>query len=151
MLAPSFIALGILYWLGELSGRAALLAMGGIALATAILVQRYLGSLARFARFVSELSGEQEPATPRLPFAPATEELASVTIDGEIWIIVDIAMRMLTPRELARCQGFPDSYVLTGTKSEQIARIGNSFPPQLAEAAVRANLPTDEPTQLAAK
>lgn len=80
-----------------------------------------------------------------------TEELASVTIDGEIWIIVDIAMRMLTPRELARCQGFPDSYVLTGTKSEQIARIGNSFPPQLAEAAVRANLPTDEPTQLAAK
>ncbi len=77
MLAPSFTALGILYWLGELSGRAALLAMGGIALATAILVQRYLGSLARFARFVSELSGEQEPATPRLPFAPATEELAS--------------------------------------------------------------------------
>ncbi len=51
--------------------------MAGIALATAILVQRYLGSLARFARFVGELSGEQEPAMPRLPFAPATEELAS--------------------------------------------------------------------------
>lgn len=81
----------------------------------------------------------------------STETLASVTIDGALWIIVDIAMRMLTPRELARCQGFPDSYVLTGTKSEQIARIGNSFPPQLAEAAVRANLPTNDSDQLAAK
>jgi two-component system phosphate regulon sensor histidine kinase PhoR len=44
---------------------------------TAILVHRYLHSLSRFARFVSELSGEQEPVMPRLPFAPATEELAT--------------------------------------------------------------------------
>ena len=42
-----------------------------------ILVHRYLRSLDRFARFVSELSGEQEPVMPRLPFAPATEELAT--------------------------------------------------------------------------
>src|SRR5260370_19879937 len=53
------------------------MAFAGIAVVTAILVQRYLGSLARFARFVGELSGEQEPVMPRLPFAPATEELAS--------------------------------------------------------------------------
>ena len=77
VLAPSFIALGILYWLGELSGRSTLLAMAGIAFVTAIVVQRYLGSLARFARFVSELSEAQEPVMPRLAFAPATEELAS--------------------------------------------------------------------------
>ena len=77
VLAPSFIAFGILYWLGELSGRSTLLAMAGIAFVTAILVQRYLGSLARFARFVGELSDAQEPVMPRLAFAPATEELAS--------------------------------------------------------------------------
>lgn len=76
-LAPSAVALGGLYWAGYLPGRAALIAFAGIALVTAILVQRYLGSLARFARFVGELSGEQEPVMPRLPFAPATEELAS--------------------------------------------------------------------------
>jgi two-component system, OmpR family, phosphate regulon sensor histidine kinase PhoR len=76
-LAPSAVALGGLHWAGYLAGRPALIAFAGIAVFTAILVQRYLGSLARFARFVGELSGEQEPVMPRLPFAPATEELAS--------------------------------------------------------------------------
>ena len=77
VLAPPAVALGGLYWSGYLAGRPALAAFAGIAVVTAILVQRYLGSLARFARFVGELSGEQEPVMPRLPFAPATEELAS--------------------------------------------------------------------------
>lgn len=54
----------------------------------------------------------------------------------------DIGMRMLAPRELARAQGFPDSYRLEGTKAEQIARIGNSVCPQVAAAIVRANAPT---------
>jgi DNA (cytosine-5)-methyltransferase 1 len=54
-------------------------------------------------------------------------------------IIADIGLRMLTPRELARCQGFSDDYVLTGTKTSQVARIGNSVCPQVAEAIVRAN------------
>jgi len=76
-LAPSAVALGGLHWAGYLGGRPALAAFAGIAVVTGILVQRYLGSLARFARFVGELSGEQEPVMPRLPFAPATEELAS--------------------------------------------------------------------------
>lgn len=65
--------------------------------------------------------------------------LVTVTIEGETYIIVDIGMRMLTPRELARGQGFPDSYVLTGTKTSQVARIGNSVSPVMAEALVRAN------------
>ena len=77
VLAPPAVALGGLYWSGYLAGRPALADFAGIAVVTAILVQRYLGSLARFARFVGELSGEQEPVMPRLPFAPATEELAS--------------------------------------------------------------------------
>ena len=76
-LAPSFAALAVLYWSGNLAGRPALIAMAGIAAVTIFLVQRYLGSLARFARFVGELSDEREPVMPRLSFAPATEELAT--------------------------------------------------------------------------
>jgi two-component system phosphate regulon sensor histidine kinase PhoR len=76
-LAPSFAALLILHWSGHLAGGPALLAMAGIAVVTVWLVQRYLASLSRFARFVGELSDEREPVMPRLSFAPATEELAT--------------------------------------------------------------------------
>jgi DNA (cytosine-5)-methyltransferase 1 len=77
------------------------------------------------------------------PMPTATDKarfgLVVVHVEGEPYVIVDIGMRMLTPRELARGQGFPDSYVLTGSKTNQIARIGNSVCPQVAEALVRAN------------
>ena len=68
--------------------------------------------------------------------------LVTVTLGGEEYALVDIGMRMLQPRELARAQGFPDSYILTGTKSEQVARIGNSVCPPVAEALVRAQFPS---------
>lgn len=62
------------------------------------------------------------------------------------WVLVDITLRMLVPRELARAQGFPDSYVLDcradGTpvsKTDQVRLIGNSVCPDVAEALVRAN------------
>lgn len=70
----------------------------------------------------------------------ARHGLVTVTIDGTEFAVVDIGMRMLEPRELARAQGFPDAYVLTGTKSQQIARIGNSVCPPVAAAVVGANL-----------
>ena len=66
--------------------------------------------------------------------------LVTVELDGEPYAIVDITLRMLKARELATAQGFPADYVLTGTAEEQIGRIGNSVPPQLVEAVVRANL-----------
>jgi len=71
-------------------------------------------------------------------------EFVSVQIDGETFVLYDIAMRMLQPRELARAQGFPDSYKLTGTKSQQVARVGNSVCPDVAAAIVRANLDSEE-------
>lgn len=71
--------------------------------------------------------------------------LVQVTLDGTPYVITDIGLRMLQPRELARAQGFPDSYVLTGTKTSQVARLGNSVVPHVAEALVRANLrPTEQ-------
>ncbi|WIM10831.1 ATP-binding protein [Enhydrobacter sp.] len=77
VLTPSYVALAALHWHGELALGPALVAAAGLTVVSVILVQRYLGSLARFARFVSELSGEHEPVMPRLRFAPATEELAA--------------------------------------------------------------------------
>lgn len=65
--------------------------------------------------------------------------LVAVTIGGEPYVIVDIGMRMLRPRELARAQGFPESYVLTGSNTNQVERIGNSVCPDVACAIVRAN------------
>jgi DNA (cytosine-5)-methyltransferase 1 len=73
--------------------------------------------------------------------------LVTVSIDGELYVIVDIGMRMLAPRELARAQGFDDSYKLTGTKTSQVARIGNSVPPVMAEVLVNANYVTEAACQ----
>lgn len=62
------------------------------------------------------------------------------------WIVWDICMRMLSPRELARAQGFPDDYILAApcdgkplTETAQRHKIGNSVCPHVAEAVVRAN------------
>lgn len=80
----------------------------------------------------------------------ARHGLVVVTIDGEDYVIVDIGMRMLAPRELANAQGFDAGYTLTGTKSQQIARIGNSVCPPVAAAVVGANLGTKRPGVAAA-
>jgi DNA (cytosine-5)-methyltransferase 1 len=61
-------------------------------------------------------------------------------VAGQKYQIADIGLRMLSPRELAKAQGFPDSYILTGSKSCQVAKIGNSVCPPIAEALVRANV-----------
>lgn len=60
------------------------------------------------------------------------------------FVIVDIAMRMLTARELARAQGFPDYYDITAggtlTDTAQRHKIGNSVCPNVAYALVQANM-----------
>lgn len=75
--------------------------------------------------------------------------LVTVTIEGESYILTDIGMRMLTPRELARAQGFPDDYLLTGTKTSQIERIGNSVCPPVVRALVEAQFGARTPSVIA--
>lgn len=72
---------------------------------------------------------------------PGTVETAvAVNVPGVgPCIIADIALRMLRPRELARAQGFKDSYVLTGPTDQQVAKIGNSVPPVMAKVLAEAN------------
>jgi len=73
----------------------------------------------------------------------AKARLGLVTIHGEDWQIVDIGLRMLEPRELLKAQfgRFADEYVLWGSKADQVAAIGNSVCPELAEALVKAQFP----------
>ena len=73
---------------------------------------------------------------------------AEIVIRGVVYRIVDIAMRMLAPRELYRAQGFPDTYVIASecggkpiSKTAQVRMCGNSVPPQFVAALVTANGP----------
>ncbi|WP_229710192.1 DNA cytosine methyltransferase [Novosphingobium indicum] len=73
--------------------------------------------------------------------------LVTVTIAGEEYVIVDIGMRMLTPRELFNAQGFPPDYIIDTdahgkpiTKTAQVAKCGNSVCPPLSEALAGANV-----------
>jgi DNA (cytosine-5)-methyltransferase 1 len=69
-----------------------------------------------------------------------------VTVHGEDYLIADIGMRMLQPRELYRAQGFPESYAIDRgadgrvlSKAAQVRMCGNSVCPPLARAIVAAN------------
>ena len=114
----------------------AVLAGGGRGGGHAALVAAFL---LKFYQQGGQWSALDEP----LHTATAKARMGLVTVDiaGEAYVLVDIGMRMLQPRELARAQGFEDTYVLTGTKSEQVARLGNSVCPPVARAIVAANVP----------
>lgn len=82
------------------------------------------------------------------PTITAKDRLGLVTVHGQDYQIVDIGLRMLTPRELFDAQGFPPDYIIdvdadgkAYPKSEQVARCGNAVCPPIPTALVRANLP----------
>lgn len=73
-------------------------------------------------------------------------EFVTLTVGDAEFVIVDIGMRMLTPRELYSAQGFPANYKIdadaTGRpfpKNVQVSCVGNSVSPPVAEAIVAAN------------
>lgn len=106
----------------------------------------------RYALVAAFLARYNRTSTGQLPDSPigtldTTDRyaLVTVTIDGEEYAIVDIGMRMLTPRELFRAQGFPEDYQIDPehdgeplTKTAQIRMCGNSVCPPIAAAIVRA-------------
>lgn len=81
-------------------------------------------------------------------------EFVTLILDGAEYVVIDIGMRMLTPRELFNAQGFPSDYVIEGVwegpetddpqfrafaKDVQVSCCGNSVCPPLAAAIVGAN------------
>lgn len=78
----------------------------------------------------------------------AENEVILFLIGGAWYFMADIGLRMLTPRELYRANGFPDDYKIDRDylghvygKGKQVARCGNAVPPPFATALVRANFP----------
>lgn len=122
---------------------------GGKTALTAAFLQSYFGSL-------------QDPKIEDPMHTVTTKDrfgLCVVSIYGERYIITDIGMRMLSPRELFRAQGFRDSYIIDWgiavqddedlgwiagqrveiTKTQQVSKCGNSVNPGIACALAFAN------------
>lgn len=83
-----------------------------------------------------------------LDTVPTHDRFGLVQIAGVSYRIVDIGLRMLEPRELYGCQGFPDDYIIdhdytgkTYPRAEQVRRCGNAVCPPIPAALVKANLP----------
>jgi DNA (cytosine-5)-methyltransferase 1 len=111
------------------------------------------------AAFLQKYYGTDQAPELEQPIHTATTKhrfgLVTVNIEGEPYVITDIGMRMLTPRELFRAQGFPDSYRndtdASGkaiSKTDQVRMCGNSVCPPMAEALVRANFRPREVEQI---
>lgn len=106
---------------------------------------------AEVCAFLVKYYGNGDNAVPcdrPAPTITAKDRLGIVTVYGQDYRIVDIGLRMLTPRELFDAQGFPPDYIIdvdadghAYPKSEQVARCGNAVCPPIPTALVRANLP----------
>lgn len=102
------------------------------------------------AFLVKYYGGDDNASSCREPMHTITakDRMGLVTVHSELYRIVDIGLRMLTPRELFDAQGFPGDYIIDVDadgnpypKSEQVARCGNAVCPPIPAALVRANLP----------
>lgn len=117
------------------------------ALRCAAFMMRYHGSGGQWADL-------REPMTT----VTTKDRLALVTvwIKGDPYVVVDIHLRMLVPRELANAMSVPPQYTLTHgadgrmfSKSQQVHLIGNMVPPLLQQAVTAANFSDySEPTRL---
>lgn len=102
---------------------------------------------------LSYYGNEKETDSLKAPLRTVTsrDRFGLVTIEGSLYQINDIGLRMLVPRELFLAQGFPITYIIENgineknetiklTKTEQVRMVGNSVSPVLAKALVQANL-----------
>lgn len=120
------------------------------AVASYLLSKEHEAAALRCASFLIAYYGTDNNAGLDQPMPTATtrDRLALVTVwvKGEPYVIVDICLRMLTPRELYLCQGFPPNYIIDRghdgrkfSKTAQVRMVGNSVSPGPAEALIAAN------------
>jgi DNA (cytosine-5)-methyltransferase 1 len=109
-------------------------------------------SALRVAAFLVTYYGAGQPVDLRDPMDTITTRdrlaLVTVTVRGVPHVIVDIGLRMLSPRELYGAQGFPPNYIIDRmadgtplTKKAQVRMVGNSVSPMPMRAIVAANYP----------
>lgn len=104
--------------------------------------------LAEVRAFLVAYYGTDQGGHLRHPLATVTtrDRFGLVTVAGAEYVIADIGMRMLEPRELYRAQGFLDAYRVEDvevdgrrlTKTAQVRLCGNSVSPPIAAALARA-------------
>ncbi|WP_114110649.1 DNA cytosine methyltransferase [Thalassospira xiamenensis] len=109
----------------------------------------HIGEVRAFLMKYYGTGGQDQDCKAPLGTVTAKERFGLVTVNGEPHQIVDIGMRMLTPRELYAAQGFPADYKIGDdperdgfkfSKSQQVAKCGNSVCPPLAAAIIKANV-----------
>lgn len=104
----------------------------------------------RCAAFLVNYYGNGTALDVREPMATITTKdrmaLTTVWLHGQSWVIVDITLRMLTPRELYNAQDFPARYIIDRTaagkpltKTAQVRMCGNSVCPLSMRLIVTAN------------
>lgn len=110
------------------------------------------GHFGLISAFLVKYYGQGCGQTMDLPIGTITTKdrfgLVNVVLDikGEKYMIYDIFLRMLKPEELKLMQGFPSDYIIDRDinfkpypAKEQVARIGNSVVPIMAQKLVEAN------------
>ncbi len=102
----------------------------------------------RCAEFLREFSSGDTPTSIKCADRQTLLELVTVWIDGDPWIIVDITLRMLVPRELYNAQDFPAHYIIDRTaegkkltQTAQVRMAGNSVSPLPMRLIVGLNHP----------
>lgn len=102
------------------------------------------------SKFIMEYYGTGTGQTLKDPLHTIVtkDRFALITILGNEYAILDIYLRMLSPEELKLGQGFPIDYIIDRDYrwkkypiSKQVARIGNSVVPIMAQKLVEANCP----------
>lgn len=102
------------------------------------------------------LGGQDQALDDPMHTIPTKDRLGLVTVHGIDYAIADICIRMLTPRELFRAQGFPEDYVIDVrfwkklrkksllrwlSNAEKVRMCGNSVCPPTAALLIGANVP----------
>lgn len=115
--------------------------------------------VAEVRAFLTRFNGSSTDGQPlqlSLGTVVTKDRFGLVVVEGEEYAIADIGLRMLSPRELFRAQGFPDSYIIAPTvngkplsNEAQVRMCGNSVSPLVAMALIRANLRVDAADQVA--
>ena len=103
---------------------------------------QHIGEVRAFLVKYYGTGGQDQSCLVPMHTITAKARLGLVTVAGQEYQIADIGLRMLEPAELLRAQfgRHADGYTLIGSKADQVAAIGNSVCPELAEAIVKANV-----------
>ena len=102
----------------------------------------HLGEIRAFLLKYYGTSTDGQSLNKPLDTITTKDRFGIVMIKNQPYEIVDIGLRMLAAHELYAAQGFPRDYDISGmTKTQQVAKCGNSVSPVIPKALVEANLP----------